>query len=98
MPISVVCYCCRSRLNAPDRAAGRILSCPRCNSEIPVPNPQAPPGQVGKATSEMEIDEPIRRRKHPSSGKGAAVVVLAAILGVSGGVCIFYLLRIEDNG
>ena len=43
MPIPVVCAECKSRLNAPDAAAGKTLRCPKCQMALVVPAAAAMP-------------------------------------------------------
>ncbi len=43
MPIPVVCAECKSRLNAPDAAAGKTLRCPKCKMALVVPAAAAAP-------------------------------------------------------
>ena len=39
MPIATACPGCKSRLNAPDAAAGKRVKCPKCATVIEVPAP-----------------------------------------------------------
>src|SRR2546430_2714527 len=50
MPIPVVCPSCGNRLRAPDRLAGRMAKCSKCDTPIAVPN-------VGPV---LEVPEPAR--------------------------------------
>ncbi|HEX5271665.1 MAG TPA: hypothetical protein VFW33_14305, partial [Gemmataceae bacterium] len=67
MSIDVKCPRCGAELDAPDRAAGKTVTCPDCGDRIPVPSPsQAEPG----ATAEAAIqDTPAPRTAAPPEGE-----------------------------
>jgi LSD1 subclass zinc finger protein len=83
MPIPVSCPSCRTNLQAPDKAAGRQVRCPKCNAALAVPVPQPVP---------VPLDDPVvsmpARHKMPA-GKPKRVILIA-ILG--GGVLALLLV------
>ena len=42
MPISVVCPTCAAKINAPDKAAGKHVKCPKCGEPLLVPSAAGP--------------------------------------------------------
>lgn len=49
MSIAVACPSCRTRLDAPDEAAGQSLPCPRCGASVAVP--AVPPAPVQRTSN-----------------------------------------------
>lgn len=67
MPIPVLCPGCNARLNAPDAAAGRNVKCPKCQTLMTIPTPQA-------AGNDFDIvDEPAPRKQPPPPRKSGPV-------------------------
>src|SRR4051794_20864589 len=55
MPIAIDCHSRKSRLQAPESAAGKTVKCPKCQTSLPVPAAGAP------AKGHFNFDEPEER-------------------------------------
>ena len=58
MAIVVSCPSCGGRFQAPDRAAGRQISCPKCQATITVPSAHAPPPPPTPSPFETQLSAP----------------------------------------
>ncbi len=54
MPIPVSCQCGAS-FQAPDKLAGQVTSCPKCQAQLPIPGPQAHSG-ITDLLDELGVD------------------------------------------
>lgn len=63
MPVKVKCSGCDTVLNAPDRARGKAVKCPKCGTAVRVPAGDTAPAEA----------EPARREARPAKRKPATV-------------------------
>lgn len=68
MPVKVRCPGCKKALNAPDKARGKVLKCPQCETKIRIPAGEgAEPPSSRKKVRRSSEDQSSRKTRKPQS-------------------------------